>query len=542
MNAQRGRQYLGRWTRRAIAPPRLAVALLTAALAAALGACSGGGSVNTANSQLSDPATVDLPIFYVKRQVPLNSNGALVQDDLRVLRDAAPSADLYERATASPSATETNITARLTAGASWDVKDVDTSADGARVVFAMRGPLALNQDPKMPPSWRNYEYVIASNTLRPLIDPATDPAPLRVNDVAPDYLPDGRIRFSTTRQSQSKGILTDEGKQQFEAQDEDRNESAFVLEVYNPNGLNADGTRMHQISFNQSHDRDATVLANGRVLWSRWDPAPGKDAMHLYSANPDGTDLELYYGANSHMTGTNNTVVEFVQPRQMQDGRILALMRQYTGVDFGGNLVIIDGTHFVENTQPLAANSSLTGPAQTPATTTNVQTIPGPSPGGRFNSAYPLHDGTGRILVSWTQCRLLDTTQAPPAIVPCTPNGLAQPNVQAAPPLYSVWMFDPVQNTLMPLMQPVEGIMVTDVAVAQPHPLPAVILDQVAGVDLDQNLVKDVVGVIDIRSVYDIDGMDTANPNIPTVADSAKTPPGQRPARFIRLEDRKSVV
>src|SRR2546423_10232769 len=444
-----------------------------------------------------------------------------------MLRDAAPSADLYERAPASPSATETNITARLTAGARWDVKDVDASPDGTRVVFAMRGPLAVNQDPRMPPSWRIYEYVIASDTLRTVVAPATDPT---VNDVSPHYLPDGRIVFSSTRQTQSRAILLDEGKQQFPAQDEDRNEPAFVLEV-----MNADGTGAHQISFNQSHDRDATVLANGRVLWSRWDHAPGKDAMSLYSANPDGTDLELYYGANSHMTGTNNTVVEFVQPRQMQDGRILALMRQYTDVDFGGNLVIIDGTHFAENTQPLAANATLTGPAQTPATTNDVRTIPGPSPGGRFASAYPLQDGTGRILVSWTQCRLLDTTQTPTAIVPCTSTALAAPSPQTAPPLYSLWMFDPQRNTLMPIMQPVEGMMITDVAVAQPHALPNIILDKVPGVDLDQRLVTDVGGVIDIRSVYDIDGVDTANPNIATVADPARTAASARRARFIRL-------
>jgi len=539
MNAARGRHILMQRTARAAPLPRRAAFVLTAALVTALAACSGGGSVNIANSQRGDPATVDFPIFYVKRTVPKNAAGVVQQDDLRVLRDAVPSADLFMRATASPSATETNITARLTAGASWDVKDVDTSADGTKVAFAMRGPLAMNQDPKQPPSWRIYEYVIATNNLHAVINPATDPDPLTVNDVSPHYLPDGRILFSSTRQTQSKGILTDEGKPQFEAQDEDprdRNESAFVLEV-----MNADGTGVHQISFNQSHDRDATVLANGRVLWSRWDHAPGKDAMHLYSANPDGTDLELYYGANSHMTGTNNTVVEFVQPRQTQDGRTLALIRQYTGVDFGGNLVIIDGAHYAENTQPLAANSSLTGPAQTPATTNPVQTIPGPSPGGRFNSGYPLQDGTSRILVSWSQCRLIDNTQTPPAIVPCTSNALAQPNVQAAPPLYSVWMFDPVQNTLMPLMPPVEGIMVTDVAVAQPHPLPAVILDKVPGVDLDQNLVNAGVGVIDIRSVYDIDGVDTANPNIPTVADSAKTPPGKRTARFMRLEKAVSI-
>jgi Hydrazine synthase alpha subunit middle domain len=529
MNAQRGRHNLMRC-------PRRALALLTAALAAGLAACSGGGSVNIANSQVADPATVDFPVFYVKRQVPLNKAGAVQQDDLRVLRDAVPSADLYERAAASPSATETNITARLTAGASWDVKDVDTSADGTRVVFAMRGPLVMNQDPKKPPSWRIYEYVIASNTLHAVINPASDPDPLTVNDVSPHYLPDGRIVFSTTRQTQSQGILLDEGKPQFAAQDEDRNEPAFVLEV-----MNADGTGVHQISFNQSHDRDATVLANGRVLWSRWDHAPGKDAMHLYAANPDGTDLELYYGANSHLTGTNNTVVEFVQPRQMQDGRMLALMREYTGVDFGGNLVIIDGTHFVENTQPLLANAALAGPAQTPGTPNDVRTIPGPSPGGRFDAGYPLQDGSNRILVSWTQCRLLDNTQTPPAIVPCTSTALAAPNPQTAPPLYSLWMFDPRQNTLLPIMPPVEGVMVTDVAVAQPRTLPNIILDKVPGVDLDQSLVDAGVGVIDIRSVYDIDGLDTASPNIATLADPAKTAAGARPARFMRVEKAVSI-
>jgi Hydrazine synthase alpha subunit middle domain len=536
MNAVRGRQTLMQRTAQAAPLPWRAALVLTAALVTALTACSGGGSVNIANSQHGDPATVDFPIFYVKRTVPKNAAGVVQQDDLRVMRDAVPTADLFMRGTASPSATETNVTARLTAGASWDVKDVDTSADGTKVVFAMRGPLAMNQDPKKPPSWRIWEYVIATNNLHPIINPATDPDPTTVNDVSPHYLPDGRILFSSTRQTQSKGILLDEGKPQFEAQDEDRNESAFVLEV-----MNADGTGVHQISFNQSHDRDATVLPTGRILWSRWDHAPGKDAMHLYSANPDGTDLELYYGANSHMTGTNNTVVEFVQPRQMQDGRTLSLIRQYTGVDFGGNLLIIDGVHYAENTQPLAANSTMSGPAQTPATSNNVLTIPGPSPGGRFNSGYPLQDGTNRILVSWSQCRLMDNTQTPPAIVPCTSNALAQPNVQAAPPLYSVWMFDPSLNTLMPVLLPVEGIMFTDVAVAQPRPLPNVILDKVPGVDLDQNLVNAGVGVIDIRSVYDIDGVDTANPNIPTVADSAKTPPAMRPARFIRLEKAVSI-
>jgi hypothetical protein len=254
--------------------------------------------------------------------------------------------------------------------------------------------------------------------------------------------------------------------------------------------------------------------------------------MHLYSSNPDGSDTQLYYGANSHMTGTNNTVVEFMKPHEMQNGNIMALIRQFSNTDFGGDLVIINGNQYVENTQPLAANAGATGPAQTRATPNAVSTIPGPSPGGRFNSAYPLWDGTSRILVSWEQCRVLNKDGS---IGPCTDAALADPTVQLAPPLYSIWMFDPNANTLLPVMQPVEGVMVTDVVATQPRPLQNIILDKLPGVDLSQDLVNAGVGVVDIKSVYDFDGVDTAMPNIQAVADTTQTAPAARPARFVRI-------
>src|SRR6201996_1247685 len=390
---------------------RAIVASGVAALALCLSACSGGGSFNIANSQAADPSTNDYPIFYVKRTIPTMAEITAGADDVRMMRVAFPSADLYMRASASPSAKETNITARITAAATnpanttWDVKDVDASADGTKVVFAMRGPMTAKMKQKDAPSWRIYEYIIKTDTLRPVIDPTVDAAAATVNDVSPHFMPDGRIVFSSTRQSQSQGILLDEGKPQFVYNNEANTEPAFVLEV-----MNEDGTGVHQISFNQSDDRDATVLSTGRVLFTRWDNAPGgTNAMHLYSSNPDGTDMELYYGANSHMTGTNNTVVEFLKPREMQNGSILTLVRQFSNTDFGGDLTIIDGKDFVENTQALQAAAGLAGPAQTRATPNQVTTIPGPSPGGRFNSAYPLWDGTNRILVSWEQCRILNT-------------------------------------------------------------------------------------------------------------------------------------
>src|SRR3569833_2066359 len=145
----------------------------------------------------------------------------------------------------------------------------------------------------------------------------------------------------------------------------------------------------------------------------------------------------------TNAAGSNNAVIEFFKPREMQDGRILTLVRPYTDVDIGGDLIIIPGAQFVENAQPLLAYAGLPGPAQTRATSYNVLDVPGASPGGRFNSAFPLWDNSSRILVSWSQCRLLDTDGV--TIVPCTDSRLRDPAVGAAPRLYSVWMFNPSQ-------------------------------------------------------------------------------------------------
>ncbi|HEY4339081.1 MAG TPA: hypothetical protein VGM97_03960 [Steroidobacteraceae bacterium] len=528
----------------------LRYALVWAAASILVACSSGAGNVQTASGQLSDPATVDFPIFYVKRySVPTQAGTQAPSQDLRMLRFAIPSADLFMRSRAAPSGTETNVTARITGTGTktpknYDIKDVSASPDGTTIAFAMRGPLTANMQQNKAPSWRIWQYVIATDTLSLVVNPSTDPDPATVNDVAPQFLPDGRIVFTSTRQRQSEAILLDEGKPQFIAQDEANTESAFVLHV-----MNGDGTNIHQISFNQSHDRDPTVLANGRVMWTRWDDAPGKDGMHLYSANPDGTDMQLLYGANSHATGTtadgaNNNIIQFVKTHEMQDGRILALVRpfNYPNVDdTGGDLIIIDTADYVENTQAAMAGGSLKGPAQTLATPNPVLTVPGPSPGGRFYSGFPLWDGTGRILVSWTQCRILDTTVTPNAATACTATALADPNAKSAPPLYSVWMFDPAANTLQPVMQPVDGVMVTDLVAAQPRTLPAEIVDQQPGVSLDQDMANAGVGEIDIRSVYDFDGVDTAKPNIVGVANPAVTAPNLRLARFIRLEKPVSI-
>jgi len=510
-------------------------------VSALIGGCSSGGNVGLGSGQASDPGTVDFPIAYVKRTIPME-DGELVQDDVRAVRDTLPDADLFFRDRASPSSVERNITDRVTGSDPYDIKDVDVSPDGRKIVFAMRGPLDEDQDEEEAPSWAIWEYDIPSDSLHRVI--TSDTIANEGNDIGPQYLPDGRIVFTSTRQRQSQAILRDEGKPGFEAQTDDRSESAFVLHV-----MKADGTDIHQISFNQSHDLSPSVMNDGRVLFSRWDGATGR-GFHLYTSNPDGTHLQLLYGARSHQTGTPGangqpSTIQFTRPREMQNGRILSLTRPFTDTDLGGDLTMIDATMYVENTQAVAAFAGAMGPAQQRATPNEVSNVPGPSVGGRFRSAYPLWDGTNRILVSWSQCRLLDTTVTPNRIVPCTSDRLADPAALSAPPLYSAFIFNPADNTFKPLWAPVEGIMITDLVAAQPRVLPAVILDKVPVIDFDPDLQTQGVGILDIRSVYDFDGTTRntgpGNPSIGTLANPSLRTADQRPARFLRIEKPVSI-
>ena len=515
-------------------------AVVAGALFVLLTACGGGGgdgSVGIAGGQDPDPVILDFPIAFVKRPVPVDEDGLLIQDDARELLTFEVGAHLFVRDRASPSTDDQNITFDLM-GDLADVRDAEFSYDGERVLFAMRGPFDENLDDEDQPTWNIWEYDIPTKTLRRII--TSDITSEEGHDIAPHYLPDGRIIFTSTRQRQSKAILLDEGKPQFEALDEDENEPAFVLHV-----MDADGSDIGQVSFNQSHDMDPSVLDNGQVVFSRWDHAGGNNAIHVYKMNPDGTELELLYGANSHATGTDDSTIQFLAPREQPDGQIVSIVKPFTDTDGGGDIVTIDVLNYVENTQPTVENIGvLTGPAQAPATVNDVRTDTLPSPGGRFRTAFPLWDGTDRIMVSWSLCRLLDDLGTPEpeddVIRACTADRLADPAAVTAPPIFGIWIYDRVQETQLPVVVPEEDFVFTDIAAALPRNLPPVILDLEPGVNADADLVSEAVGVLHIRSVYDIDGVDSSG-DITVLADPAQTTAAERPARFLRVVKTVSI-
>ena len=532
--------------------PALRLAALVA-VASVMVACDGANQgVQIGTGQDRDPVVIDFPIAYTKQPLPLDDNGEFEQQDLREQITFQVGANLYFRDRASPSAPETNITEREI-GDQGDVRDVEISWDGSKLLFSMRGPVNpnLDLDDEDQPTWNLWEYTFETDELRRVI--SSDLTAENGHDIMPKYLPDGRIIFASTRQTRSQAILLDEGKGGFAHVDEDRDEYAFNLHV-----ISSDGTGLDQVTFNQSHDIDPAILANGQVVFSRWDGARNNDGFDLYRMNPDGSNVELLYGKESHNTGPNGDTIQFSQPRQVEDGRIMSLVRPFTDSEGGGELVIIDTDQYLEYTQPTAPNIGvLSGPAQEDATINEVLTGGGPSPGGRYGSAYPIQDGTGRLLVSWSQCRLIEVTEdfgdpdVPPFIVPCTPERLAQvvdlipendddpPIIPAvgdyitAPPLYGVWMYDPRDNTQLPVVPGEEGFVYSEVVAADPRISPPTILDGSYNYQLEPTLADRGEAVLNIRNIYDFDGsmvVDAA-----ALADPVQTLAADRPARFIRL-------
>jgi hypothetical protein len=507
----------------------LKMAAITLPLLIVIGcsSASSGHAPGVAGGQTLTPGVTNFPLAYIKRPV-------LKKDvDVRDLITSITGGDLYIRSQASAAGQEVNVTGAITKGMG-DVRDLDVSPDGTTIVFSLRLPLnpkKQNTDVTQP-NWHIYTYNASTQAVTQL----TNDTITAGHDIGARYLPDGRIVFASTRQIATQSILLDEGRPQYAAQTDDRSQSIFLLHV-----MDGDGTSMHQISFNTNHDFAPSVLGNGQLVFSRWDTANGGQ-ISLYRTNPNGSGLELYYGANSHATGnniagTNDNVIQFLNARELANGTLVAIVRPFLGTQLGGDIVQINAQGFVEIHQPSSPGGAA-GTAQTSVTDLGVTTDANmPSLGGRFASVFPLYDGTNRMLVSWSPCLVIDTTVTPNATNLCTSANTSGTNVTLAPPQYTLWVYDLDKGTLGPVLSADAGTMVVEPVILQPRtPAPQILVDPAPAAGQASTMANAGVGLLDISSVYDVDGVDTATPSIAGVSDPSQAGFSARPYRFVRIQ------
>lgn len=510
-------------------------------IALALGACGGGGGGSADSGQKPDPVVVDLPIAYVERPIPVDDDGDPVFPDVFALDAFNPGARLIlkERATAQAAPVDISSAAfpiedypveDYPDGPLYDVKDVSVHPDGSRLVFALRAPEIPDADDEDQPTWNIWEYHLQTKVLRRII--SADIVAEAGQDVSPRYLPDGRILFASTRQVRSKAILLDDGKPQYSAGTEaNRNRPAYVLHT-----MKDDGSDIQQITYNQSHDIQPGLLPDGRIFYSRWDRMGNNDNLSFYTVNPDGTNSQVYYGYNS-LNGEPEDATQgtprLFQLNPMPDGRIAAILKP-NGALLGGDMVVIDGAHFSELNRavPGASGGDAAGQSRISILPVNIRTGENEvSPHGRFASLYPLHDGTNRLLVSWSQCRLEEPVSL--RLLPCTAQNLAIPAIREAAPFYGIWIYNISAQTQQPVVLAKDGIIYTDVVSLEKITPPTFFR---SGVDAD--LAREAVGILHIRSVYDMDGTFTrygVNSAPADLAAMAAAPASARPARFLRL-------
>jgi len=144
----------------------------------------------------------------------------------------------------------------------------DLSFDAERVLFCFK--------PHNEKSFHLYEINVDGTGLRQITDGIYD-------DLDPIYLPDGEhIFFSTTRGHTYVRCMPPT--------------NAFVLAR-----CDLDGENMYLISRGNEPDYTASVMHDGRVLYTRWEytDKPLWRAQSLWTMHPDGTQVNVFWGNQS---------------------------------------------------------------------------------------------------------------------------------------------------------------------------------------------------------------------------------------------------
>jgi hypothetical protein len=154
----------------------------------------------------------------------------------------------------------------------------EVSFDGRRILFAYchAETAPPNRESHLDRFFHIYEMNADGTGLRPLTQGPFD-------DFSPRYLPDGDIVFISTR----RGGFHRCGR--------------GPCPTYTLARMAADGSNPRPISFHETHEWDPVVLADGQVLYTRWDYVDRHAVFYqqLWTTRPDGTGTAAFYGNNT---------------------------------------------------------------------------------------------------------------------------------------------------------------------------------------------------------------------------------------------------
>jgi len=189
------------------------------------------------------------------------------------------------------------------------VGEIDLHFDADRLLFTMPNGR----------TWQIHELLTDGSGLRQVSREQAS-----VDNFDPCYLPDERIVFAST--ASFTGVPCWHGKER-------------ACSLYS---MNADGSGVRQLCYDQDLDLHPSVLPSGQVIYSRWDYT---GIMHIYLRplmvmNPDGTAQRSVYGSNSHYPNC----LFFPRGIPGEPNKIVAVLAGYHSERRMGELAVVDTT------------------------------------------------------------------------------------------------------------------------------------------------------------------------------------------------------
>jgi len=212
---------------------------------------------------LKNPVLDFTRLLFIDQPMPQGPVGVIHQSIHRMGISATPGGRLLVLDGLHPGGT-VSLLAPDKPGSFWRP---DLSFDARRVLFCYKA-----HDAK---SFHLYEMDITTRRTRQLTDSDYD-------DIDPIYLPDGHILFTTTRGNTYVRC------------------GPFIYS-YILARCDADGGNVYLISNNSEPDFVPALLADGRVIYSRWEytDKPLWRIQSLWTVNPDGTNVNVFWGNQS---------------------------------------------------------------------------------------------------------------------------------------------------------------------------------------------------------------------------------------------------